>query len=78
VDGVTSVPIPFESQNGSAAPQVASLIEGEISELLGGDSKTAPVSSNAPFRALSQPVRQGHAEHVLARSPFMDSAIRAA
>jgi hypothetical protein len=40
------------------------VIDGEISELLGGDGKTAPVISNAPFGALPQPVRQGHAERV--------------
>jgi len=64
VAGVTSAPITFESQNGKRRLSVGTVIEGEISELQGGDGKSAPVISNAPFGALPQPVRQGHAEHV--------------
>src|SRR6266852_5330764 len=64
VAGVTSAPITFESQNGKRRLVVGSVIEGEIAELQGGDGKTAPVISNAPFGALPQPVRQGRAEHV--------------
>ena len=56
-------PITFESQNGKRLT-VGTVIEGEISELQGGDQKAAPVISNAPFGALPQPVRQGHADHV--------------
>ncbi len=64
VAGVTTAPIVFESQNGKRRLTVGEVIEGEISELQGGDGKTAPVISNAPFGALPQPVRQGHSERV--------------
>jgi hypothetical protein len=64
VAGVTPAPITFESQNGKRRLVVGDAIEGEISELSGGDGKTAPVISNAPFGALPQPVRQGHSERV--------------
>lgn len=64
VAGVTSAPITFESQDGKRRLRAGQEIEGEISELQGGDGKTAPVISNAPFGALPQPVRQGHSEHV--------------
>jgi len=64
VAGVTRAPISFESQNGKRRLTVGDAIEGEISELQGGDGQTAPVISNAPFGVLAQPVRQGHAETV--------------
>lgn len=64
VEGVTPAAITFETQNGKRRLVVGNEIEGEISELQGGDQKTAPVISNAPFGALPQPVRQGHSEHV--------------
>ena len=64
VAGVTSAPITFESHDGKRHLAVGTVIEGEIAELQGGDGKTAPVISNAPFGALPQPVRQGRAEHV--------------
>jgi len=64
VAGVTPAPISFESQNGKRRLTVGNAIEGEISELQGGDGKTAPVISNAPFGALPQPVRQGRAGSV--------------
>jgi hypothetical protein len=64
VAGVTSAPITFESQNGKRRLAVGDAITGEISELQGGDGKTAPIISNAPFGALPQPVRQGHSERV--------------
>src|SRR5205823_5991420 len=64
VAGVTSAPITFETQDGKRRLKVGNAIDGEISELKGGDGQTAPVISNAPFGALPQPVRQGHSEHV--------------
>ncbi len=64
VAGIASAPITFESQNGKRRLVVGDAINGEISELQGGDGKTAPVISNAPFGALPQPVRQGHSERV--------------
>ncbi|HLZ30354.1 MAG TPA: DUF1326 domain-containing protein [Chloroflexota bacterium] len=64
VAGVTNAPITFESHNGKRRLAVGTVIEGEISEVPGGDGKTAPVITNAPFGALPQPVRQGHSEHV--------------
>jgi hypothetical protein len=64
VAGVTSAPITFESEKSKRRLTVGSVIEGEISELQGGDGKTAPVISNAPFGALQQPVRQGRSERV--------------
>jgi hypothetical protein len=64
VAGVTSAPISFENLDGKRRLKVGDVIEGEISELQGGDGKSAPVISNAPFGALPQPVRQGRAETV--------------
>jgi hypothetical protein len=64
VAGVTPAPITFRSENGTRRLTVGNVIEGEISELQGGDGNSAPVISNAPFGALPQPVRQGRSEHV--------------
>jgi hypothetical protein len=59
VAGVVAARIAFERTNGKRRLTVGSVFEGEIEELIGGDGKTAPVISNAPFSALPQPVRQG-------------------
>lgn len=59
VAGIVAAPITFESKNGSRRLVVGSVFEGEIQEMKGGDGKTAPVISNAPFGAIPQPVRQG-------------------
>ncbi len=64
VAGVAPAPITFESHNGKRRLVVGDLLEGEIAELQGGDGKSAPVITNAPFGALAQPVRQGRSEHV--------------
>lgn len=61
VEGVTKAKIDFESKDGRRRLVVGNVLEGEIEELKGGDGKTAPVISNAPFGALPQPVRQGRA-----------------
>jgi hypothetical protein len=64
VAGISNAPITFQVDNGTRRLSVGNVIEGEISELQGGDGKSAPVISNAPFGALQQPVRQGRSEHV--------------
>jgi hypothetical protein len=64
VAGISNAPITFQVDNGTRRLTVGNVIEGEISELQGGDGKSAPVISNAPFGALPQPVRQGRSERV--------------
>src|ERR1051326_5979600 len=64
VAGISNAPITFQVDNGTRRLTVGNVIEGEISELQGGDGKSAPVISNAPFGALPQPVRQGLFERV--------------
>jgi hypothetical protein len=59
VEGIEAAPITFESTTGKRRLVVGRVFEGEIEEMVGGDGKTAPVISNAPFGALPQPVRQG-------------------
>jgi hypothetical protein len=59
VAGIKAASIAFDDQNGKRRLVVGSVFEGEIEQMIGGDGKTAPVISNAPFGALPQPVRQG-------------------
>jgi hypothetical protein len=64
VAGVTSLPITFEKRDGKRRLKVGSVLEGEIEELKGGDGKNPVVVTNAPFGALTQPVRKGKAGKV--------------
>jgi hypothetical protein len=59
VAGIVAAPITFEDRSGKRRLVVGGVFEGEIEQMIGGDGKTAPVISNAPFGALPQPVRQG-------------------
>jgi len=59
VAGIVPAAITFKSKNGKRRLAVGDVFEGEIEQMIGGDGKTAPVISNAPFGALPQPVRQG-------------------
>jgi hypothetical protein len=61
VAGVTPAPITFEDSGGKRRLQVGGYLEGEIQELKGGDGKNPAVISNAPFGALTQPLRKGQA-----------------
>lgn len=59
VAGISAAPISFESTAGKRRLVVGDVFEGEIAEMTGGDGASAPVISNAPFGAVTQPVRQG-------------------
>jgi hypothetical protein len=59
VAGIKAAPITFEGRGGKRRLVVGHVFEGEIEQLIGGDGKSAPVITNAPFGALPQPVRQG-------------------
>jgi hypothetical protein len=61
VAGVTVAPITFESADGKRRLEVGKYLRGEIEELKGGDGKTPAVITNAPFGAVTQPVRKGQA-----------------
>ena len=61
VAGVTAAPITFESGVGKRRLEVGQYLRGEIEELKGGDGKSPAVISNAPFGAVTQPVRKGKA-----------------
>jgi hypothetical protein len=61
VAGVTSAPITFEKRDGKRRLQVGRYLQGEIEELKGGDGKNPAIITNAPFGALTQPVRKGKA-----------------
>ena len=58
---MTPAPITFEDSGGKRRLQVGGYLKGEIQELKGGDGKNPAVISNAPFGALTQPVRKGQA-----------------
>jgi hypothetical protein len=59
IAGITAAPITFEDRNRKRRLVVGRVFEGEIEQMAGGDGRTAPLISNAPFSAIPQPMRQG-------------------
>ena len=61
VAGVTPAPITFESGAKKRRLEVGRYLRGEIEEMKGGDGQNPIVITNAPFGAVTQPVRKGTA-----------------
>jgi hypothetical protein len=62
VAGINTVPIVFESQNGSRSVSVGEVLQASVSELKGGDGQSPAVITNAPLGAVTQPLRQGRSD----------------
>lgn len=64
VEGVTKAAITFQNDGKKRRLKIPGVLEGDIEEMTGGDGRTAPVLSNLPFGALTQPVRQGKSGNI--------------
>lgn len=75
VSGVSSAPITFERANGKHGVRVGDVLRVEVDELTGGDGQNPIVITNAPFGAVTQPLRQGRAREIRYRDAWQsDSA----
>lgn len=64
VAGVEAVPIEFESSNGRGSLRVGDVLTVQAEQSVGMDDQNPAVITNAPFGAVTQPLRQGRSTEV--------------